>query len=258
MLLKMQIKETKISIVNKYGEKLIGLETLPLAEKKKYPTIVLVHGFGVTKEEAGKFDKLAQYLSIAGFLVYRFDFSGCGESEGDYSQTSLSKLKSDLSKILNFVQQQDKVDKLKIGILGQSFGTSVTIALESKVKCLVMISSISHPKEIFFKLAGDDYNPQGITSTKRSDGTVTKTGPQFWPDFANYDLLESVKRIHCPIFFIHGSEDAKVPFSEAEAYFQNANEPKEKIVIEEMEHGWEPCRERVYQLVVDWFKKHLV
>ncbi len=239
----MQIKETKISIVNKYGEKLIGLETLPLTEKEKYPTIVLVHGFGVTKEEAGKFDQLAQYLSIAGFLVYRFDFSGCGESEGDYVQTSLSKLKSDLSEILDFIQSQAKVDESKIGILGQSFGTTTTIALEPKVKCLVMISSISHPKEIFLKSSGDDYNPQGITSRKRSDGTVTKTGPQFWPNFDNYDLLKSVKKIHCPILFIHGSEDKKVPLSELEAYFQNANEPKEKIVIKGMEHGWEPCRE---------------
>ena len=37
--------------------------------------------------------------------MYRFDFSGCGESEGDYSKTSLSKLKSDLSKIVDFVME---------------------------------------------------------------------------------------------------------------------------------------------------------
>ncbi|MCK5044728.1 alpha/beta fold hydrolase [Candidatus Parcubacteria bacterium] len=253
----MQIKETKISIINKYGERLVGLETLPSTEKEKYPTILLVHGFGVTKEEAGNFNKLTQCLTTASSLVYRFDLSGCGESEGDYSQTSLSKLRSDLSDILDFVKSQAKVDESRIGILGQSFGTSVTIALEPKVKSLVMTSSISHPKVILTKLFGTGYNPHGTSSVKRSDGTITKIGPQFWPDFDNYDLLESIKKIHCPVLFIHGSQDKKVPISEAGAYFQSADEPKEKIVIEGMEHGWKPYRERVYKLAVDWFKKHL-
>ena len=103
------MKETKVSILNEYNEKLVGIETAPSIEKEKYPTVILVHGFGVTKEESGMFDNIAKNLSEAEILVFRFDFSGCGESEGDYSETSLSKLKSDLSKILEFVKSHSKV-----------------------------------------------------------------------------------------------------------------------------------------------------
>ncbi len=252
------MKETKVSILNEYNEKLVGIETTPSIEKEKYPTVLLVHGFGVTKEESGMFDNLAKNLSEAGFLVFRFDFSGCGESEGDYSDTSLSKLKSDLSKILEYVKSQPKVDASKIGILGQSFGTATTITLEPKAKCLVMMGSTSHPKETLIKLFGDGYNPDGISTRVKSNGTITKVKPQFWKDFDNHDLLASIKKIHSPILFIHGEKDDKVPLSEMKAYFDNANEPKEKIIIEGADHGLRPHRDKMYKIVVDWFKKHLV
>lgn len=252
------MKEIQISILNKYNEKLVGIETIPLVQKEKYPAIILVHGFGITKEEYGIFDSLAKNLSVAGFLVYRFDFSGCGKSEGDYSKTSLSKLKFDLSKILDFVQSQPNVDTLRIGILGRSFGTTTIIALEPKIKCLVMMGSIAHPKEVLSNLFGKGYNPKGVSTRIKPNRVITKIKPQFWKDFENYNLLESIKTIHCPILFIHGSEDDKVPVSETEFYFKNANEPKEKIIIEGTDHGFMPYREKMYKIVVNWFKKELI
>ena len=252
------MKEMNVSILNENNEKLVGIETAPSIKKEKYPTVILAHGFGVTKEESGMFDNIAQNLSKAGILVFRFDFSGCGESEGDYSETSLSKLKSDLSEILKFVKSQSKVDTSRIGILGQSFGTSTTITLEPNVKCLIMMGSIAHPKETLIKLFGEGYNSNGISTRVNSHGTITKIKPQFWKDFKNHHLLQSIKKIHSPILFIHGEKDYTVPLSEMEAYFNNANEPKEKIVIEGADHGLRPHRDKMYNIVVDWFKKYLV
>jgi len=251
------MKESRVTILNKSDEKLVGLETLPSAEQEKYPVVILVHGFGVTKEEGGMFDELAENLSDIGILVYRFDFSGCGESEGDYSETSLTKLEDDLSKILDFVKSQPKVDDSRIGILSQSLGTSTTVALEPKVKSIILMGSVAHPKEILTDIFGDDYNPDGVSTVVRSSGRITKVKPQFWKDFDSHNLMESIKKIHCPILFIHGGNDIKVPISEMEAYFRNTNELKEKIIIQGADHGLRPHREKMYQIVVDWFKKHL-
>ncbi len=43
-----------------------------------------------------------------------------------------------------------------------------------------------------------------------------------------------------------------------EAYFTNANEPKEKIIIEKAGHNFEPSREELYKSAVNWFKKYLI
>ncbi len=146
--------ETKISILNEFNEKLVGIETIPETKKGKYPTVILVHGFATGKDKESFFGGLIKNLSIAGFLIYRFDFSGCGESEGDYSKTSLSKLKSDLGKMINFVKSQPKVDNSKIGILAQSTGTAVTVAMEPKVNCIVLTGSMSRFKEVMANIFG--------------------------------------------------------------------------------------------------------
>lgn len=249
--------EIKVSVLNEFGEKLIGIETVPEIKKDKYPTVILVHGFATGKDMESIFGGLLKKLIVAGFLVYRFDFSGCGESDGDYSKTSLTKLKSDLGKMINFVKSQSKVDISRIGLLAQSTGTVAVVALCPEVNCIVLTGSISHYKEVMKNIFGGGYNPNGISVRVKADGTVTKIRSQFWRDVENYNLLELIKKIHCPVLFIHGAKDEKVPVSEMEAYFEAANEPKDKIIIEGANHNFEPNREELYKNAVNWFKKYL-
>jgi uncharacterized protein len=253
----MPTNELKVSLVNNYNEKLVGIKSTPSEKQDKYPTVILIHGFGITKSEYGMFDALAAKLSQNGFLVFRFDFSGCGESEGNYSETSLTKLKSDLSEIIKFVKSQPEVDNSRIGILGQSLGTATTITLGPNAKSFVMLGSVSTPEDSLVEFFGEGYNPDGISTKKRSNGSVTKIKPQFWKDFENHNLLESVKNIKSPIIFIHGGSDQLVPITDMESYFKNANEPKEKIIIEGADHGLMPHRDKMYKIVIDWFKRTL-
>ncbi len=249
--------EAQVAVLNEFGERLFGLVNTPRVKKAKYPTVVLVHGFGSDNEQYGLFDGLAGCLSEAGFLVYRFNFSGRGNSEGDYENTSLSKLKNELERILIFVRQRPEVDISRIGIWGQSFGTSVVIALEPKVNCIALSGAISHPNAVLKNLFADGYNPDGISTRVKVDGEITKIKPQFWKDLKDHNLLESVKKIHSPILFVHGSRDTTVPVSEMEEYFLRANDPKEKIIVKGAVHNFEPHREELCEIAVGWFKRHL-
>src|SRR3989344_3426001 len=135
------MEEHKLEIKNKSGETLIGIEVLPAEKKDKYPVVILAHGFAYFKEEDGIFVELGKLLSEIGIICYYFDFSGCGESEGDYSNTTLTKLRDDLDSILEYVKSRPTTDTARIGILGQSFGTTTTIALAPKVKSIVLMGS---------------------------------------------------------------------------------------------------------------------
>jgi len=251
------MKEVKISILNKYKERLVCIKTISSIKKSKYPAVILVHGFHYNKSEDGMFDYIAKSFSSIGMFVFRFDFSGCAESEGDFSETSLSKLVSDLSVVLEFVRSQKMIDNKKIGIIAQSFGTTVTIALKPKIKCLAMLGSVAHPKDTLAQLFGKGYNPDGISVRIKNNKIKTKLKPKFWRDLAKYDLLDSIKSIHSPILFIHGKKDNIVPLSEMETYFDNANEPKKKVIIKDLDHSLLPNRNKVYKLLIDWFKKNL-
>ena len=252
-----EIKEDLITIKNDYGETLFGDVTFPAIMKEKNPAVLLVHGFGVDRNENGLFDDLALKLSSHGHMVFRFDFSGCGESEGDYSKTSLTKLKNELGLIVEYINSRIDVDKNKIGILAQSFGTAVTIVLKPKVEAIVLMGSIAHPHKILKNLFLEDFNPKGISSRMRSSGKITKIGSQFWKDLEEYNLTFSIKGMSSHILFIHGKKDDKVPLSEMKILHFAANEWKEKIVIEDADHGLQPKRKEVFLFVTDWFDKYL-
>ncbi|MBR9677803.1 MAG: alpha/beta hydrolase [Nanoarchaeota archaeon] len=241
------MKEQKISVYNQHNEKLVGLKTIP---EKGNRIVLLVHGFGVTKEESGMFDDIAQNLANQGITVYRFDFSGCGQSQGDYSEITLTKLGQDLRTII------EKIDSQNLCIISQSFGTSVTIIVAPKAKCFIMMGSISNPKKILADLFGENYNPEGISWRKRSSGKITKIKPGFWKDLQKHDLTQKISKIKTPILYIHGSEDDKVPLTEMLEFYKNT-ENAEKRVLEGAGHDLKPCREEMKELILAWCKKHL-
>lgn len=242
-----------VSVKNKFGEVLVGFEVKPTVKKPIYPTVVLVHGFGDTKEESGKFTDLAKILASEGFCVYAFDFSGRGQSGGDYSETTLTKLVSDLDVVWQYVVSRKHVDRGRIGVVGQSFGTTVVVALNPSAKCLVLAGSIAHPKERLSKLFGEGYDPNGVSVRIKRDGSETRVKPQFWADFKKYDIPKLASKIKTQVLFIHGLKDDKIPVSEAKCLYSRVKGPKQLKLLD-MDHGWQPDHKSVYAEIVSYLK----
>jgi len=255
------MKEIKISTKNKYNEKLIGLETVPDTKKEKYPTIILVHGFGADKNDYGLLLGLSKKLSKEDFLVFRFDFSGCGESEGNYSETSLTKLKEDFQIIFDFVKKQEEVDKNKIGIYAHSMGTGVILAFKPKeIKVLVLGGAHFDIYELISKHFKKGFNPKGISKLSRSNSSITKIKPSFWKDLKQNwsNLKNNIKDIDIPTLFLHGTKDSIIPKEQSKELYKLKKGEKELIFIKGGEHGFEPYREKAYKLIINWFKKYLI
>lgn len=256
-----KVKIEKVFVQNKRNEKLAGLRDLPTAKQDKFPTIVLVHGFGAGKTENGMFDDLAEHLSLHGYQVYRFDFAGLGESEGTYSFMTLTKQAEDLESILNFVKIQPTVDNFRLGLVGMSLGTAVITAFQPKnVGALVYLGSVSEPHNTLRELFGTGYRPDGTSVRITSEGKRVEMQSDFWKDFDNYDLPNLIKNIQIPILFIHGEKDSKVGVESAKLYFDNANIPKELKVIKNADHGfYEPAeRKEMVDLTESWFDNYLL
>ncbi|RPH36313.1 phospholipase, partial [bacterium] len=71
--------------------------------------------------------------------------------------------------------------------------------------------------------------------------------------------LHAVKKVHVPIFIIHGTADDRIKSSYSEMVYKNANEPKELLFLPGAKHndmaqiGGEGYAERI----LDFFEKHL-
>ena len=249
--------ERKFEITNASNEKLVCIEVLPTKEPNSpLPAVILCHGFAYFKEEDGIFTSLAKRLAAKGYAVYYFDFSGCGESEGNYTNTSLTKLTRDLRRVHEEITGLSYIDGDSISLVGQSFGTSVVIAAQIlNVVRVVLCGAFVDPYVLLSGLFDvGDFNEHGISTRGRSDGRVTTIGPQFWQDLKSYQLENLIEKFDCPILFVHGKLDNIVPMSNMWPLLQAAKHPHGPIVLEKSDHGLRPEREQAYRAIEAFFE----
>ncbi|XP_057842401.1 uncharacterized protein LOC131051811 isoform X2 [Cryptomeria japonica] len=108
------IVQERITIPNKDGEKLVGL----LDDTGSRELIIICHGFRSCKENETSAN-LASALINNGISAFRFDFSGNGESEGEFFYGNYWKEVEDLhAVVLHFLGKERKVNT----IIGHSKG----------------------------------------------------------------------------------------------------------------------------------------
>ena len=145
------------------GTRLSGDLTYPadFAADKKYPCIVMCHGWGGTKQHLNM--QIGPQFAAAGFIVFTFDYRGWGESDsrlvvdGAIPKPDADGLvtvkarafrqvvdprdqQEDIDAAISFVEGEPMVDTNRIGLWGSSFGGGHVIwraARDSRVKCVV-------------------------------------------------------------------------------------------------------------------------
>ena len=118
--------EEQIHFKNHDGENLTG--TLHLPEKSSQLGIVLGHCFTCTRHTT-ILRRLAEDLTREGFIVLRFDFSGNGQSEGEFSQSTYSKQVTEMQKAAEIVASKGAA---WIGMAGHSMGGLISFLTASQ------------------------------------------------------------------------------------------------------------------------------
>lgn len=243
----------EIFVQNKEGEKLAGL--MEYKKEGKLPAVILFHGLGVTKKEFGMFDDIVNTLIEEGFVTFRFDFSGNGDSEGKLVEMTLTKRISEVKIIVDFVLKQESVIQNKVGVIGMSFGTSSVISTNPPVNCIALLSPPENPAKSLANIyaKGGTLNKEGISNYKGR-----QVNPQFWKNLENYDILELIKKIKIPIMLLQGDADQQgIRVDEAKNLYNNANEPKEVHILTGANHGFfgEKPRKEMLGYVKEWFNR---
>lgn len=110
------------------GLKLAGVLHLP----DQRPTgqgcaaFLVLHGFGSNKDGGGG-TTVAKMLAGLGYAALRFDFRGCGESEGERGRVICKEQVRDTRNALSFLAGRPDIDPKRIGVVGQSFGAAVAV-----------------------------------------------------------------------------------------------------------------------------------
>ena len=97
--------------------------TLVLPEEgDSVPLVVMAHGHGGTREEAGGFTRVAAALAEAGIASIRMDFAGCGDSDEPFTENYLGTMLADIRASLRTAVEHPRIDPNRVAILGYSMG----------------------------------------------------------------------------------------------------------------------------------------
>jgi fermentation-respiration switch protein FrsA (DUF1100 family) len=229
--------------VKSFGYKIKGVMTTPRGNKK-YPCIVLSHGL-ISSKESSKYLALSENLVQDGIAACRFDYHGCGESEGNIEDTTLTIRVGNLDSVVEHVLKHHLINPEKIGVLGSSFGGSTCIVKSARDKRIKCISLWATPYIL----------------EKKGDGRISdiEFKDTIYNDFSTYDLLSEAKKISCALV-VHGEEDETVPFREGKAIYKNIKKPKKLSIIKGGDHIFSIAshREKAIELAINWFRRYLL
>lgn len=221
--------------------KVRGILTIP-DSNVNHPCVVISHGL-ISSKDSSKSVALAEALCAAGIASCRFDYHGCGESEGNLRDTTLTIRLKNLQMVVEYVRQHGKVNPSVIGLSGSSFGGSTTLllaALDPTIRCAILMATPYRLEE----RPGDELDQVGFTD--------------IYNDFLKYDLLSQAERAS-RVLVIHGENDETVPWVEGKAIYEHLSDSKRFELVKGGDHVFsDPVhRDKVIQLSVDWSKSFL-
>lgn len=250
-----------LMVHDRKGKQVEVFQELP-DKGNNFPTVILVPGFGMDLHEYGYFDAISDVLIRNGFQTFRFSFAGTGKSGGDFVTTTIDQQAEQLRDVVGYVMKDRFIDKKKVGILAQFFGTAVTVAALPlpQIKTFLFTSAPAYPynslSKWFKRQRG--FNPESISEIERTDKRKTRVGPEFWKALVKHDLPKEITKIDAPVLFIHGSKDKKVKIQELEEYFEAVKSRKKVHIIEQGDHAFTgKFRPKILELIVEWFLEEL-
>ncbi len=180
---------------------------------RKVSLIVLLHGFvGSKVGEHRLFVKAARYFTEKGYAVFRFDFSGCGESDGDYADVTVTKQLSEVQAVLNYVSMLPEVDANNTILIGHSLGgavASLTAAKDRRIRKLILWSPVGKPYEDIADILG-----ASAMETAAANGVVDYHGfyvsQAFLTDLKNHHPLEEIRSYQEAALIIHAQQDEDI------------------------------------------------
>lgn len=212
--------EHYIEIPTEHGD-LAAVLHYPLADSQledkrrcRWPLIIICHGFVGNKIGVDRlFVKAARKFNSSGFMVLRFDYGGCGESSGDYGAGGLDVLVEETRRVIDYAFDIDCVDPHRIILLGHSLGGAaavLTAAKDSRVKTLVLWSSVAQPLNDIVRIVGER-NYEKAISTGKVDFQGYAFTKGFFDSLAKQHPFQHASKFNGDVFIAHGTSDDVIP-----------------------------------------------
>ena len=176
-------------------------------------------------------------LTDAGFAVLRFDFTGLGQSEGDFANTDFSSNTHDVVAAAEWLRANHGTPQL---LVGHSLGGAAMLAVAADipgVRAVATIAAPSSPDHVTGLFAGqlDDIERSGAADVEIAGRTFT-IRRDFVDDLRSHRVVDQVGRLGVPLLLLHSPVDNVVSVDHAARLFGAARHPKSFVSLDGADH----------------------
>src|SRR6185437_6022520 len=230
------------------GLKINGTLHLPPGTRpgERRPAFMVLHGFG-SNSSSSNCVLPCQMLAEWGYAALRFDFRGCGESEGKRANTICLEQVEDTSAALSFLQTRAEIDPARIAVVGSSFGAAVAVytgGVDNRVAAVISSGGWGNGEKKFRKQHESDAAWKKFTEMM-ARGKAERAGGKSM-------------MVPRPLLLLHSSNDSVTPTEQSIGLFEHAGKSTTELhLLNDVDHFmFSEENTRVIALIREWLDKY--
>jgi len=248
----------KVSFTNAVGQGLSGRIDFPLLSKPK-AYVLFAHCFTCSKN-LKSVEYISQAFTNLGMAVLRFDFTGLGQSEGEFADTNFSTNLSDLHDAYKFLEENYEAPKILVGhSLGGAAVLHVAAELE-KVQAVATIGAPADPTHVSHLLdSGREELERNGEAEISIGGRPFKMKKQFLDDLEKKGGKSVIKNIGKALLILHSPQDTIVGIENAQEIYVNAVHPKSFVSLDGANHllTYEADARYAGTMIASWAERYV-
>ena len=238
------------------GNTLAGLLQTPDSAVRCYA--LFAHCFTCSKDVLAA-SRIANALTQRGIAVLRFDFTGLGGSDGDFSNSNFSSNIQDLLAAVAFLRDNYQAPAL---LIGHSLGGAAVLAMAEQVPEATAVATIGTPWQPAhvmhnFDASVEQINAEGEAKVKLGMNQF-RIKKQFLDDLASQPEGR-ISKLRKALLILHSPHDETVPIVEAEKIYLEAKHPKSFISLDHADHLLSNRQDSEYaaEVIAGWASRYL-
>jgi putative redox protein len=248
----------KISFENAEGHKLAALLDLPV-DDEPIAYALFAHCFTCSKDYKGVV-WVSKALAAEGIAVLRFDFTGLGESEGDFADTSFSSNVADLVAAAGFMERELEAPKI---LIGHSLGGAAVLHAAAQIPSAVAVATLAAPSSTDHLVGVIRSSAAEIESVGEADvpigGRSFRIRKEFLDNLAVVNMREAVAGLGRALLVCHSPADRTVGIDNANEIFMAARHPKCFLSLDSADHLCSNADDARYAgaMIATWSRRYL-
>ena len=248
----------RVNFKNNDGIEISGRMDLP-ADREPQAYALFAHCFTCNKNFKAV-SHICRALTDRGFAVMRFDFTGLGESRGDFSDTNFSSNVQDLVAAADFMKENFESPEI---LIGHSLGGSAVLRAASEIastRAVAIIGAPADPSHIEHALKDSREKIEKEGQARISiEGRQFVIKKQFLDDLSKNRMDEAIRKMKKPLLILHSPVDEIVDVENAARIFKTAFHPKSFVSLDEADHLMTREEDSMYagSVIAAWAGKYV-